>query len=181
MAYGKTVDVDVDPGADPEPDPEGGTFQKIPLEGSKITASDTDGNNTPGKVADGDAVSNDGKRWIGVLYPPAPAWLKIDLGEITYVEYVDIYFRFQNHPTDASWKPHTYKLQYAVTAEGADQDFTDVFEETRQSLSDQPYNREEIKKPLRWLKILITDSAKAKVNSPNKWVSIHEVEVYGGN
>jgi hypothetical protein len=182
MAYGKDVEVDVDMGGgDSEPDPGGETFQKITLDGSKITASDTNGSNTPDKVADGDADSNDGKRWLGVLYPPDPAWLKIDLGETTYVEHVDIYFRYQNHPTDDTWKPHTYKIQYAVTAEGADPDFTDVFEETRQSLTGQAYNREEIKESLRWLKILITDSAKPVSGSSNKWVSIHEVEVYGGN
>jgi hypothetical protein len=177
MAYNVDVEVDVDdPGTDPDPDDDD-EFEKITLEGTKITASDTDGNNSPSKTADGDTSNGDGKRWLGVLKPDGPAWLKIDLGELKHVGYIDIYFFKQNLAGDNTWKPHTYKIQYAVTGAGADEDFEDVFEETRTSLPNQAYNRETINKDARWLKIIITDSAKP--NGSNKWVSINEVEVYG--
>lgn len=181
LAYGVEVAIDVDGGqTEPEPDttPDTETYVLIPLDGSRITASDTNGANTPDKIADGDTAAND-KRWMGVLYPDRPAWIQIDLGALTYVHHIDMYFRYQNHASDNSWKPHTYQLQYAATAEGADADFIDVFEETRQSLSGQDYNRETINRPVRWLKILLLDSAKLNGAGPNKWVSINEVKLYG--
>jgi hypothetical protein len=180
MAYNVDITLDVDMDAPPpETDPgAGGNYQKITLNGANITASHSQTGNTPNKVADGDWQSDDGKRWMGILYPPDPAWLTIDLGEVKFVEYVDIYFRRQNHATDSTWKPHTYKLQYTETAEG--DDFTDLFEETRQSLTTLPYNREEVRKNVRRLKILITDSAKPVPDSVNKYVSIHEVELFEG-
>ncbi|MCK9478605.1 MAG: discoidin domain-containing protein [Firmicutes bacterium] len=174
-------------GIDVEPDEPDDTppqeSDKIILDNEKITASNTNSTHYPRNVNDG--LKGDQNRWLGVFTPEiAPAHLTVDLGAIKHVDSVNIYFY---KPSDITWVQQ-YKVQVATAEKGDEGDFVDLFSGTRESNArsnhdgSHYYETVEVNRPIRLLRIVITDSTKIhKDGLPKKYACLYEVDFFGDN
>lgn len=162
-------------GEAPSPAPEQQTPEtNIARKASVATSSNEDGNLTGEKAIDGNTSARE-SRWA-TKTGARPAWIQLDFGSARDVKTFRVYWETR--------KPKSVKFQYAdgESAPVKDSEWTTVKETGRPSKKTQTVSLEKAVKA-RYVRVLVEDWDALDPDGGVEWdnISMHELEVYGGD
>ena len=162
-------------GEAPNPAPEQQTPETNIARKAKVaTSSNEDGNLTGEKAIDGDTSARE-SRWA-TKTGARPAWIQLDFGSTRDVKTFRVYWETR--------KPKSVKFQYAdgESAPAKDSEWTTAKETGRPSKKTQTVSLEKAVKA-RYVRVLVEDWDALDPDGGVEWdnISMHELEVYGGD
>lgn len=162
-------------GEAPSPAPEQQTPEtNIARKASVATSSNEDGNLTGEKAIDGNTSARE-SRWA-TKTGARPAWIQLDFGSARDVKTFRVYWETR--------KPKSVKFQYAdgESAPVKDSEWTTAKETGRPSKKTQTVSLEKAVKA-RYVRVLVEDWDALDPDGGVEWdnISMHELEVYGGD
>lgn len=162
-------------GEAPSPAPEQQTPEtNIARKASVATSSNEDGNLTGEKAIDGNTSARE-SRWA-TKTGARPAWIQLDFGSACDVKTFRVYWETR--------KPKSVKFQYAdgESAPVKDSEWTTAKETGRPSKKTQTVSLEKAVKA-RYVRVLVEDWDALDPDGGVEWdnISMHELEVYGGD
>lgn len=162
-------------GEAPSPAPEQQTPEtNIARKASVATSSNEDGNLTGEKAIDGNTSARE-SRWA-TKTGARPAWIQLDFGSACDVKTFRVYWETR--------KPKSVKFQYAdgESAPVKDSEWTTAKETGRPSKKAQTVSLEKAVKA-RYVRVLVEDWDALDPDGGVEWdnISMHELEVYGGD
>ena len=162
-------------GEAPSPAPEQQTPEtNIARKASVATSSNEDGNLTGEKAIDGNTSARE-SRWA-TKTGARPAWIQLDFGSTRDVKTFRVYWETR--------KPKSVKFQYAdgESAPVKDGEWTTAKETGRPSKKTQTVSLEKAVKA-RYVRVLVEDWDALDPDGRVEWdnISMHELEVYGGD
>lgn len=162
-------------GEAPSPAPEQQTPEtNIARKASVATSSNEDGNLTGEKAIDGNTSAGE-SRWA-TKTGARPAWIQLDFGSARDVKTFRVYWETR--------KPKSVKFQYAdgESAPVKDSEWTTAKETGRPSKKTQTVSLEKAVKA-RYVRVLVEDWDALDPDGRVEWdnISMHELEVYGGD
>ena len=162
-------------GEAPSPAPEQQTPETNIARKAKVaTSSNEDGNLTGGKAIDGNTSARE-SRWA-TKTGARPAWIQLDFGSTRDVKTFRVYWETR--------KPKSVKFQYAdgESAPVKDGEWTTAKETGRPSKKTQTVSLEKAVKA-RYVRVLVEDWDALDPDGGVEWdnISMHELEVYGGD
>lgn len=162
-------------GEAPNPAPEQQTPETNIARKAKVaTSSNEDGNLTGEKAIDGDTSARE-SRWA-TKTGARPAWIQLDFGSTRDVKTFRVYWETR--------KPKSVKFQYAdgESAPAKDSEWTTAKETGRPSKKTQTVSLETAVKA-RYVRVLVEDWDALDPDGGVEWdnISMHELEVYGGD
>ena len=162
-------------GEAPSPAPEQQTPETNIARKAKVTtSSNEDGNLTGGKAIDGNTSARE-SRWA-TKTGARPAWIQLDFGSTRDVKTFRVYWETR--------KPKSVKFQYAdgESAPVKDGEWTTAKETGRPSKKTQTVSLEMAVKA-RYVRVLVEDWDALDPDGGVEWdnISMHELEVYGGD
>ena len=162
-------------GETPSPAPEQQTPEtNIARKASVATSSNEDGNLTGEKAIDGNTSARE-SRWA-TRTGARPAWIQLDFGSARDVKTFRVYWETR--------KPKSVKFQYAdgESAPVKDSEWTTAKETGRPSKKTQTVSLEKAVKA-RYVRVLVEDWDALDPDGRVEWdnISMHELEVYGGD
>ena len=162
-------------GEAPSPAPEQQTPETHIARKAKVaTASNEDGNLTGEKAIDGNTSARE-SRWA-TKTGARPAWIQLDFGSTRDVKTFRVYWETR--------KPKSVKFQYAdgESAPVKDSEWTTAKEMGRPSKKTQTVSLEKAVKA-RYVRVLVEDWDALDPDGGVEWdnISMHELEVYGGD
>ena len=162
-------------GEAPSPAPEQQTPEtNIARKAEVATSSNEDGNLTGEKAIDGNTSARE-SRWA-TKTGARPAWIQLDFGSTRDVKTFRVYWETR--------KPKSVKFQYAdgESAPVKDSEWTTVKETGRPSKKTQTVSLEKAVKA-RYVRVLVEDWDALDPDGGVEWdnISMHELEVYGGD
>lgn len=162
-------------GEAPSPAPEQQTPEtNIARKASVATSSNEDGNLTGEKAIDGNTSARE-SRWA-TKTGARPAWIRLDFGSARDVKTFRVHWETR--------KPKSVKFQYAdgESAPVKDSEWTTAKETGRPSKKTQTVSLEKAVKA-RYVRVLVEDWDALDPDGGVEWdnISMHELEVYGGD
>lgn len=162
-------------GEAPNPAPEQQTPETNIARKAKVaTSSNEDGNLTGEKAIDGNTSARE-SRWA-TKTGARPAWIQLDFGSTRDVKTFRVYWETR--------KPKSVKFQYAdgESAPVKDSEWTTAKETGRPSKKTQTVSLEKAVKA-RYVRVLVEDWDALDPDGGVEWdnISMHELEVYGGD
>ena len=162
-------------GEAPSPAPEQQTPETNIARKAKVaTSSNEDGNLTGEKAIDGNTSARE-SRWA-TKTGARPAWIQLDFGSTRDVKTFRVYWETR--------KPKSVKFQYAdgESAPVKDSEWTTAKETGRPSKKTQTVSLEKAVKA-RYVRVLVEDWDALDPDGGVEWdnISMHELEVYGGD
>ena len=162
-------------GEAPSPAPEQQTPETNIARKAKVaTSSNEDGNLTGEKAIDGNTTARE-SRWA-TKTGARPAWIQLDFGSTRDVKTFRVYWETR--------KPKSVKFQYAdgESAPVKDSEWTTAKETGRPSKKTQTVSLEKAVKA-RYIRVLVEDWDALDPDGGVEWdnISMHELEVYGGD
>lgn len=162
-------------GEAPSPAPEQQTPEtNIARKAGVATSSNEDGNLTGEKAIDGNTSARE-SRWA-TKTGARPAWIQLDFGSARDVKTFRVYWETR--------KPKSVKFQYAdgESAPVKDSEWTTAKETGRPSKKTQTVSLEKAVKA-RYVRVLVEDWDALDPDGRVEWdnISMHELEVYGGD
>ncbi|MFQ6942146.1 MAG: discoidin domain-containing protein [Collinsella intestinalis] len=162
-------------GESPSPAPEQQTPETNIARKAKVaTSSNEDGNLTGEKAIDGNTSARE-SRWA-TKTGARPAWIQLDFGSTRDVKTFRVYWETR--------KPKSVKFQYAdgESAPVKDSEWTTAKETGRPSKKTQTVSLEKAVKA-RYVRVLVEDWDALDPDGGVEWdnISMHELEVYGGD
>ena len=162
-------------GEAPSPAPEQQTPETNIARKAKVaTSSNEDGNLTGEKAIDGNTSARE-SRWA-TKTGARPAWIQLDFGSTRDVKTFRVYWETR--------KPKSVKFQYAdgESAPVKDSEWTTAKETGRPSKKTQTVSLEKAVKA-RYIRVLVEDWDALDPDGGVEWdnISMHELEVYGGD
>ncbi len=162
-------------GEAPSPAPEQQTPETNIARKAKVaTSSNEDGNLTGEKAIDGNTSARE-SRWA-TKTGARPAWIQLDFGSTRDVKTFRVYWETR--------KPKSVKFQYAdgESAPAKDSEWTTAKETGRPSKKTQTVSLEKAVKA-RYVRVLVEDWDALDPDGGVEWdnISMHELEVYGGD
>lgn len=162
-------------GEAPSPAPEHQTPETNIARKAKVaTSSNEDGNLTGEKAIDGNTSARE-SRWA-TKTGARPAWIQLDFGSTRDVKTFRVYWETR--------KPKSVKFQYAdgESAPVKDSEWTTAKETGRPSKKTQTVSLEKAVKA-RYVRVLVEDWDALDPDGGVEWdnISMHELEVYGGD
>lgn len=162
-------------GEAPNPAPEQQTPETNIARKAKVaTSSNEDGNLTGEKAIDGDTSARE-SRWA-TKTGARPAWIQLDFGSTRDVKTFRVYWETR--------KPKSVKFQYAdgESAPAKDSEWTTAKETGRPSKKTQTVSLEKAVKA-RYVRVLVENWDALDPDGGVEWdnISMHELEVYGGD
>ena len=162
-------------GETPSPAPEQQTPETNIARKAKVaTSSNEDGNLTGEKAIDGNTSARE-SRWA-TKTGARPAWIQLDFGSTRDVKTFRVYWETR--------KPKSVKFQYAdgESAPVKDSEWTTAKETGRPSKKTQTVSLEKAVKA-RYVRVLVEDWDALDPDGGVEWdnISMHELEVYGGD